>query len=108
MRQKQTSQIFLIMSEQEQNKRINRHKRQIADLQQRVNTLELDLDAGGRMTEAFGAMEEHIDEVENRLGKRIGKVETKLDKLERSQNEMNGKLDVILNHLTGINDLPEE
>ncbi|MEL6928714.1 MAG: hypothetical protein AAFO95_08775 [Cyanobacteria bacterium J06600_6] len=60
------------------------------------------------MTEAFRARSEHIDEVENRLGKRIRKVETKLDKLERSQNEMNGKLDVILNHLMGINDLPKE
>lgn len=37
------------------------------------------------MTEAFRAMEEHIDEVENRLGKRIRKVETKLDKLVLQQ-----------------------
>lgn len=85
------------MSEQEQNKRINQHKRQIADLQQRVKTIELDVEPSGRISEGFDALEQHLDRVDNRL-----------DRLERSQNEMNGKLDVILNHLTGLNDLPEE
>ena len=96
------------MTEQEQNKKINQQSRQILELQQRVKVLELDVDASGRISEAFDRMDSHIDEVEERLTRKLNNIDARLDRIERGQNEIRGALNVILEHLTGISDLPEE
>ena len=51
------------MSDIEQNKRINHFRRQLARAVERIKTLELDIEPGGRISisEAFSVLEDHID-----------------------------------------------
>ena len=95
-------------NEREQNKKINQHTRQIVDLQKRVKTLELDVDAGGRISEAFDVMDSHIDNFEENVNKRFDRIDSRLDRLERDSNEIKASLNVILEHIIGVGDLPEE
>ena len=96
------------MSEQEQNKRINQLRRQLAGAVERIKTLELDIEPGGRISEAFSALEEHMDERFDQVDKRIDRVDARLDRIEHQFNRLQGKLEVILDAITGINDLPED
>lgn len=103
------------MSEQEQNKRINQLRRQLAGAVERIKTLELDIEPEGRISEAFSALEEHLDERFNEVDqrfeqveKRFDRVDARLDRIEHQFNRLQGKLEVILDAITGINDLPEE
>lgn len=59
--------------------------------------MDLDLEPSGRISNAFDAIEEHLDEHDK-----------KLDKLQYDLNQANGKLDAILDRITGLSDLPEE
>ena len=87
--------------EREQNKRINQHSRQISDLQQRLKTIELDVEPRGRISASFEAIEEDLDEIKSRI--------TRLEQnTEHRFNRLDAKLEAILDHLTGVNDLPEE
>lgn len=85
------------MSEQEQNKRINELKRRVARLESVVKGLDLDLEPSGRISDAFDAIEDHLDEHDKRF-----------DRLQYDLNQANGKLDAILDRITGLSDLPEE
>ena len=87
--------------EREQNKKINEHTRQISDLQQRLKTIELDVEPRGRISTSFEAIEEDLDEIKSRI--------TRLEQnTEHRFNRLDAKLEVIIEHLTGISDLPEE
>ena len=44
--------------EREQNKKINQHSRKISDLEQRLKTIELDVEPRGRISSSFEAIEE--------------------------------------------------
>jgi chromosome segregation ATPase len=91
------------MSEQkrEQNKKINEHSRQISNLQHRLKTIELDVEPRGRISSSFEAIEEDLDEIKSRI--------TRLEQnTEHRFNRLDGKLEVIIDHLTDVNDLPEE
>ncbi|MGK7894722.1 MAG: hypothetical protein AB4372_14155 [Xenococcus sp. (in: cyanobacteria)] len=87
------------MSEQEkeQNKRINQLNRRVTNLERIVKTIDLDLEPGGRISEAFEALDNHLEEQDK-----------KIDKLARDMNEVKASLNTILEHITGISDLPEE
>lgn len=87
--------------EREQNKRINQHRRLISNLTERLKTIELDVEPEGRISNGFDALEQHIEDLESGVNKR-------LDRLEHKSNQLAGKLDIIIEHLTHINDLPEE
>ncbi len=89
------------MSEQEQNKRINQHSRQIVDLQQRIKTLELNIEPKGWISNAFDANEQEFSEIKQRLASLEQKVDAGFAR-------MDGKLEAILNYLTKVDDLPEE
>lgn len=87
--------------EREQNRKINQHSRQISDLQQRLKTIELDVEPKGRISTAFEAIEEDLDEIKSII--------TRLEQnTEHRFNRLDAKLEVIIEHLTGVNDLPEE
>jgi chaperonin cofactor prefoldin len=87
--------------EKEQNKRINQHSRQISDLQQRLKTIELDVEPRGRISASFEAIEEDLDEIKLRI--------TRLEQNTKHRfNRLDAKLEAILDHLTGVSDLPEE
>ena len=87
--------------EREQNKRINQHSRKISDLEQRLKTIELDVEPRGRISASFEAIEEDLDEIKSRI--------TRLEQnTEHRFNRLDAKLEAILDHLTGISDLPEE
>lgn len=77
----------------EQNRRINQHKRLINDLRERLQTIELDVEPDSRISEAFEQIEKH---------------DKRFDRLEHKVNQLGSKLDIIIEHLTSINDLPEE
>lgn len=85
--------------EREQNKKIPEHSRQISDLQQRLKTIELDVEPRGRISLSFEAIEEDLDEIKSRI--------TRLEQnTEHRFNPLDAKLEVIIEHLTGVNDLP--
>lgn len=87
--------------EREQNKKINEHSRQISNLQHRLKTIELDVEPRGRISLSFEAIEEDLDEIKSRI--------TRLEQnTEHRFNRLDAKLEVIIEHLTGVNDLPEE
>ena len=58
---------------------------------------DLDLAPGGRVSEAFDQIENHLEQHDK-----------KLDRLQYDLNQANGKLDAILERITGLSDLPEE
>ncbi len=89
------------MSEQEQNKRINQHRRQINELQQRLKTIEMDVEPRGRISVSFEAIEEDLEEIKSRISRLEQNTEHRFNRLD-------AKLEVILEHLTSVNDLPEE
>ena len=101
--QKDRITIIIAMSEQEQNKRINQHQRLIINLRERLKNVETDVEPEGRIDNAFEAMENHLDDVEQRLSKRLDEHEKKLDRLQHKMTQLGSKLDIIIEHLTGVN-----
>ena len=86
--------------ERERNKRINQHSRKISDLEQRLKTIELDVEPRGRISASFEAIESDLEEIKSRI--------TRLEQnTEHRFNRLDAKLEAILDHLTGISDLPE-
>ena len=55
----------------------------------------------------FGALNNHLDDVKQRLTKRMKERDKKMNKLARDMNEIKASLNTILEHITGISDLPE-
>ena len=96
------------MSEQEQNKYINQLRRQLANAAERIKTLELDVEPDGRISQAFSVLESHIDTRFNQMDTRFDRIESRLDRMEHQFNQLQGKLEVVLDAITGIGDLPEE
>ena len=88
------------MSEAEQNKYINQLRRQLVNAVERIKTLELDLEPEGRITAAFDAMERHIDE-------KFAAIDKRFDRLEHQFNRLQAKIEVVLEAITGLGDLPE-
>ena len=99
------------MSEQEreQNKKINQHSRKINNLESRLKTLELDVEPRGRISSAFEAVEDDLDEIKSSISHLDLKVERLEQTSEHRFNQLNAKLEIIIDieHLTGVNDLPE-
>jgi len=89
------------MSEQESNKRINEHSRRLINLEQRLKTVELDVEPRGRISSAFDAIEEDLDDIKSRISKLEQNTEHRF-------NQLDAKLEIIIEYLTGIRDLPEE
>lgn len=96
------------MSEIEQNKRINQIKRQLANAVERIKTLEMDLEPDGRITEAFAAMERHIDEKFDAVDEKLNAIDKRFDRIEHQFNRLQAKMAVILDAITGLGDLPED
>lgn len=88
------------MSEQEQNKKINEHNRRITRLEEEVKTLKRDVEPQGWISNAFDAVEGDLDEIQTS----IRKLEQQVN---HNHNQLSAKLEIILEHLTGIADLPE-
>ncbi len=88
------------MSEQEQNKKINEHNRRITRLEEEVKTLKRDVEPQGWISNAFDAVEDDLDEIKAS----IRKLEQQVN---HNHNQLSAKLEIILEHLTGIADLPE-
>ena len=57
---------------------------------------------------AFKSWDNYLEDIEQRLTKRMEEQDKKIDKLTRDMNEIKASLNTILEHITGINDLPEE
>ncbi|MGK7874607.1 MAG: hypothetical protein AB4426_15265 [Xenococcaceae cyanobacterium] len=100
------------MSEQEQNKRINQLRRQLANAVERIKTLQLDIEPEGRISEAFSVLESHMDSRFDQIDSHLDRIEhqfnSRLDRMEHQFNRLQAKLEVILDTITGIADLPED
>ena len=107
------------MSETEQNKRINQFRRQLANAVERIKTLELDLEPEGRITEAFSVLENHMnskfeqidskfEQIDSRLDRMEQQFNSRLDRIEHQFNRLQAKLEVILDMIIGLTDLPED
>ncbi len=94
--------------EREQNKRINQHQRLINELREKIKTVELDLEPSGRISEAFEHLESHIERLENRIENLENRIEKRFNNSAHQINQLAAKLDIVIEHLTHINDLPEE
>jgi archaellum component FlaC len=82
---------------------------------ERIKTLELDLEPEGRITEAFTALENHIDEkfaqMDSKfdlIDSKFNQIDSRLDRMEHQFNRLQSKLEVVLDFITGIDDLPED
>ncbi len=87
--------------EREQNKKINQLTRKLTAVETKLKTLELDIEPKGRISNAFEAVEEDLDEIKSDISSLKQTVEHRFNRLD-------AKLEVIIEHLTGVNDLPEE
>jgi chaperonin cofactor prefoldin len=96
------------MSEQAQNRYINQLRRQLTNAAERIKTLELDIEPDGRISQAFTVLEDHIDTHFDRVESRFDRLESRLDRMEHQFNQLQAKLEVVLDAITGIGDLPEE
>ena len=96
------------MSDREQNKRINQIRRQLTNAVERIKTLELDVEPEGRISEAFTALEDHIDSKFADVDNRFDRIESRLDRMEGQFNRLQAKMEVIVEAITGLGDLPEE
>jgi chaperonin cofactor prefoldin len=92
----------------EQNKRINQLRRQLANAVERIKTLELDVEPDGRISEAFSVLEEHMDARFDQMDARFDRIEARLERMEHQFNRLQGKMEVILEAITGLGDLPED
>lgn len=82
---------------------------------ERIKTLELDLEPEGRITAAFEAMERHIDEkfaaVDEKFAavdEKFAAIDKRFDRLEHQFNRLQAKIEVVLEAITGLGDLPED
>ena len=100
------------MSDKEQNKRINQLKRQLLNAVERIKTLELDIETDGRISEAFSVLESHMDSrfahIESNSNSRFDRIESRLERMEHQFNRLQAKIEVILDTITGITDLPDD
>lgn len=87
--------------EREQNKKINQLTRKLALVETKLKTLELDIEPKGRISNAFEAIEEDLDEIKSDISSLKQTVAHRFNRLD-------AKLEVIIEHLTGVTDLPEE
>jgi chaperonin cofactor prefoldin len=103
------------MSEAEQNKYINQLRRQLVNAVERIKTLELDLEPEGPITAAFEAMERPItekfaavDEKFAAVDEKFAAIDKRFDRLEHQFNRLQAKIEVVLEAITGLGDLPED
>jgi len=96
------------MSEAQQNKYINQLRRQLVNAVERIKTLELDLEPEGRITAAFDAMERHIAEKFAAVDEKFAAIDKRFDRLEHQFNRLQAKIEVVLEAITGLGDLPED
>jgi hypothetical protein len=89
------------MSAAQQNKYINQLRRQLVNAVETIKTLELDLEPEGRITEAFDAMERPMAE-------KFAAIDKRFDRLEYQFNRLQAKIEVVLEAITGLGDLPED
>ncbi|PZV26902.1 MAG: hypothetical protein DCF12_07280 [Snowella sp.] len=87
---------------------MNQLRRQLTNAAERIKTLELDIEPDGRISQAFGVLEDHIDTHFDRVESRFDRLESRLDRMEHQFNQLQAKLEVVLDAITGIGDLPEE
>ena len=79
------------MTEQEQSKKIDELERQVTKLESVVEKLNLDLKPSGRVSNAFDVIKDHLNEHD-----------WQLNRLQYSLNQVNGKLDAILDRITEL------
>lgn len=92
----------------EQNKRINQFRRQLANAVERIKTLKLDVEPEGRISEAFKILEDHMDSKFSQMNSRFDRIETRLERMEHQFNRLQAKMEVMFEAITGLGDLPED
>ncbi|WP_228024002.1 hypothetical protein [Synechocystis salina] len=75
---------------------------------ERIKTLELDVKSDGRISEVFSVMEKHMDARFDQFDNRFDHLESRLDRMNYQFIQLQAKLTIILDAITGISDLTEE
>ena len=96
------------MNESEQNRQINFLKREVQRLDEKIRTLELDVEPGGHISEAFDRLSREIDEVKVEFKEELGQTNRRLDTMSHQMNTLLARQEVMLEMMTRISDLPEE
>ena len=88
-------------NEQEQNKKINELDRRMTRVERNIKSLSLDLEPDGRVSEAFDHLEESMDS-------QFKEIRKNQDRIRHELTTIRGGMEVILQRLTKVDDLPEE
>ena len=88
-------------NEQEQNKKINELDRRMTRVERNIKSLDLDLEPDGRISEAFDHLEESMDS-------QFKEIRKNQDRIRHELSSIRGSMEVILQRLTKVDDLPEE
>ncbi len=75
---------------------------------ERIKTLELDMEPEGRISEAFSALERRMDSRFDQIDFRFNQIDSRIDRLEHQFNCLQSKIEVILDTITGLTNLPED
>ena len=75
--------------------RLTQIEQQLILFEQRLKTLEMDVEPEGRISEGFEYLSRDIDSFRDETRKR-------LDRLEHGQNQIRASLDIIVRHITGM------
>jgi TolA-binding protein len=78
---------------------IREYNRRFRDPSWRVERLESTQMPARSLNEAFDRVSEEIDTLENHMNQRF-------DRLDQEIQSMNGKIDIIMRHITGTNESP--
>jgi hypothetical protein len=81
--------------------RLNRIEQQLVNIEQRLKTLELDIEPDGRISEGFQYLSDDLDSFREEVSNKFTQVYKRLERLEHGQNRMIASLDVIVKKLTG-------
>ena len=66
------------------------------------------MEPDGRISDRFAAMENHIDKQFEIVNMKLERIDTRFDRLEHQFNRLQAKMEVTLEAITGLGDLPED
>ena len=95
------------MSEQEQNK-INELNRRITRVEKEIKTPNIDLEPDGRVSEAFDHLEDSMESQFSQVNEQFKQIRKNQARIRHELSDVRGGIEVILQRLTKVDDLPEE
>jgi peptidoglycan hydrolase CwlO-like protein len=76
--------------------------RELINLNRRLTRLEDSQVTGRELKESFGRVYDEIDALEAQINRRFDSMEERFDRLDGDIRALNGKIETILRHITGL------